>query len=257
MAPPQCTHTPPTRTHILTPKHACASMFINPLLVWRGRAAGRERAQSGSFSPCVFLDLLSFVFWAGITCSKKWPACPFLILFASVHQALPPLPAASGWRPLNVGILPGARLYPLELGLGGHRGPLWPSPELAEAPSCSGTCQPSPSPPVRTSGAPALGGAGPLALSRPILHTRARSPRGAGDTQSWLMGTARTWAPAHKSPGHRGEVTGAGAGGLQTQLPQDGSTCTFETPGFLLSPHSRRHTCLLLPLASNSPLTLY
>lgn len=59
-------------------------------------------------------------------------------------------------------------------------------------------------------------------------------------------GAARAWAPAHKSPGHRGEVTGTAAGGPQTQLPLDGSTCTFETPGFLQHPHSRRHSCLLL-----------
>lgn len=72
------------------------------------------------------------------------------------------------------------------------------------------------------------------------------------------MGAARTWAPTHKSPRHRGEVTGAGAGGLRTQLPQDGSTCTFETPGFLLSPHSRRHTCLShlsFPFTPNPVLT--
>lgn len=63
-----------------------------------------------------------------------------------------------------------------------------------------------------------------------------------------LMGAARAWAPACRSPEHRGEVTGTAAGGPRPQLPRDGSTCTLETSGFLLRPHSRRpHVSALLP----------
>lgn len=83
---------------------------------------------------------------------------------------------------------------------------------------------------------------GPIALGPARSPHTCQKPEGCwGPTE--LMGAARAGAPARKSPGHGGAVLGAAAGGLRTR---DGSTCTFETPGFLLGPHSRRHTCLRL-----------
>ena len=71
-----------------------------------------------------------------------------------------------------------------------------------------------------------------LALGRHVLHTSARSQRGSwGPTE--LMGASRACAPVWMSPGHRGDVRSAAAGGPWPQLPRDDSTCTLETPGFL------------------------
>lgn len=61
-------------------------------------------------------------------CSKQWPARLCLILSPSFRQALPPLPATGGRRPLNGLIqLPGARLCPLEPGLRKAQGAALPS----------------------------------------------------------------------------------------------------------------------------------
>lgn len=88
-------------------------------------------------------------------------------------------------------------------------------------------------------------------MSRPITPGPAHSPHTCQKPEGcWgpteLMGAVRPGAPARESPGHGGAVLGAAAGGSQTWCPRDASTCTFETPGFLLGPHSRRHACLRL-----------
>lgn len=119
--------------------------------------------------------------------------------------------------------------------MGSHRGPRRPSAEPAA------TLLPAP-------GSVSLrlhllcGQAEPPALGRHVLHACARSPRGCRGPTELTDGCSQDLGSCPQVPGtRRGDVTGAAAGGLRTQLPQDGSTCTFETPGFLLSPHSRRH----------------
>ena len=140
---------------------------------------------------------------------------------------------------------------------GGH-GSVWPALQPAQG-LCSRPLRDLPSlssPPVRTDGVP---------NSRTnwlISPAPARPPQFCQISEGYWGPTELRGHPGPGllplSPRDTREVTGAAAGGPQTQLLQDGSTCTFETPGFLLSPHSRCPTRLqrLLTLAPIHPLTL-
>ena len=207
-----------TRTHVSSPQtRTCRRICVCKLVAGPEGArqpggGGGKHQQRGGFSPRIFLYPSSCVPWARIMCSKRMGGRA--IAHGAPHPSPPGFTASASlrWTETSeradrcqvLGCIPPPRSW----ALGSHRGPRRPSAEPAA------TLLPAPGsvslrlhllcgqaePPL--SDEPA---GRPWAGTFSTLVPEARG--GAGDPRSSLTGAARTWAPAHKSPGHGGGMS--------------------------------------------------